>query len=84
MFLTSVSINICATPSSLKSLNTSNWLLIIESVVKTLHVVTQSAGDVFLTLLVVALLIVWLHVDSCGVKDSKSAYTINAARIDLL
>ena len=38
----------------------SNWLLRIECIVKTLYVVTKSAGDVFLILLRVALLMVWL------------------------
>ena len=60
----------------------SNWLLRIECIVKTLYVVTKSAGDVFQILLSVALLRVWLAY--CGVKDSKSAYTINVTRIDLV
>ena len=38
----------------------SNWLLGIECIVKTLYVVTKSAGDVFLILLGVALVRVWL------------------------
>ena len=38
----------------------TNWLLRLECIVKTLYVVTKSAGDVFLILLGVALLRVWL------------------------
>ena len=39
----------------------SNWLLRIACIVKTLYVVTKSAGDVFLILLGLALLRVWLE-----------------------
>ena len=60
----------------------SNWFFRKECIVKTLYVVAKSAGDVFLILLGVTLF-GW-HVDSCSVKDSKSAYTINGTRIDLL
>ena len=38
----------------------SNWFLIIECIIKTLYVVTKSAGDVFLLPLGVALVRVWL------------------------
>ena len=38
----------------------SNWLLRIVCIVKTLNVVTKSAGNVFLILIGVALLRVWL------------------------
>ena len=38
----------------------SNWLLRIECIVKTLYVVTKSAGVVFLMLLGVALRRIWL------------------------
>ena len=38
----------------------SNWLLRIECVIKTLYVLTKSAGDVFLIRLGLALLRVWL------------------------
>ena len=61
-----------------------NWFLRLECIVKTLYVVGKSTGDVFLILIGVALLRVWLTFDSCGVKDSKSEYTINVTRIDLL
>ena len=79
IFFLSVSINICATSSSLK-----NWFLRLECIVKTRYVVTKCAGNVFLILLGVALVRVWWHVDRCGVKDSNSAYTINGTRIDIL
>ena len=58
-------------------------LLSIECVVKTIEVVTKSAEDVFLIVLGVALLRVWLACRQLGVKDSKSAYTINGTCIDL-
>ena len=62
----------------------SNWFLRIECIVKTFYVVKKSSGDVFLILISVALSECSWHVDSCGVKDSKSAYTINGTRVDLL
>ena len=46
--------------------------------------VTKSAWGVFLILIGVALLRVSWYLDSCGVKDSKAAYTISGTRIDLL
>ena len=58
----------------------SNWLLRIECVIKTLYVVTKSAGDMSLILLVAEF--GW-HVDS-SMNDSKLAHTINGTRTDLL
>ena len=60
-----------------------NWLLRKECIVKTLCV-NKIRWDVFLILLVQLFSGFGWHVDSCGVKDSKSAYTINGTRIDVL
>ena len=62
MLFSSVSINICATSSSLNCFTkvTGGWEESVTS--KTLYVVTKSAGDVFLILLGVALLMVWLKI----------------------
>ena len=61
----------------------SNWFLRIECVIKTLYVVTKSAGGVFLIPYGVALVRVWLTCWQLWREGSKSAYTINWIRIDL-
>ena len=53
----------------------SNWMIRIECIVKALYMVTKYIGDVFLILLGVTVSGFGWHVDSCGAKDSKSAYT---------
>ena len=60
MFFSSVSINICATSSSFIFFYKSNWFLRIECDIKTLYVVTKSAGGVFLIPFCVAIIRVWL------------------------
>ena len=80
MFFSNVSINICSSSSSLQS----NWLLRIECVIKTLYAVTKSAGMCFWYCLVYLFSGSFWHIDSSGVKDSNSAYTINGICTDLL
>ena len=84
IFCSSVSINICATSSSLKFFYKSNWFLRIECIVKTLYVITKSTVGGFLILLGIALVRVWLACWRLWCEEFKIRIYNNWTRIDLL